>query len=418
VAVAANLLAEAETHFLEASRLEPQNAVHQLNLSVVRLHGTNAAMLAEARGALKSVSENTTNAALRCQALRELVVDAVRHNETNAALTLTKNLVGQTNSTFQDKILRLDLLRVTQKPEFKPMLATCQREAAEDPAKVQAMATWGMSKISPQDTLVWLTNLPASTQTNQPVPVLIADCYAVVKDWTGLQAYLATQRWGADLEFLRHAYLTRALKGRELTGAAKAEWELAVKTANNQKQALGMLLRMAAQWSWMSEGEELLWAIVNRFPEEKWAFSALSQVLFQGGRTRPLMQLYSQQVKRFPSDLSIQNNLAMTAMLLEAKELKPHDIARDVYAKASTNISYASTYAFSLHLQEKDAEALKILEALKPKDLENPSIAGYYGLILKSTGNSSKANTYLDLASKIRVLPEEKKLFDRAKTGA
>src|SRR2546430_6550063 len=44
-----------------------------------------------------------------------------------------------------------------------------------------------------------------------------------------------------------------------------------------------------------------------------------------GGRTRPLMMLYKQEVKRSPMDLSAKNNLAMTALLLDAQELKPHD---------------------------------------------------------------------------------------------
>jgi len=129
------------------------------------------------------------------------------------------------------------------------------------------------------------------------------------------------------------------------------------------------------------------------------------------------MMLYSQELKRSPSDLAMKNNLAMTALLLDAQELKPHELAREVYEKAPTNAAYVSTYAFSLHLQKKDAEALKVIERLKPQELQNPSIAGYYGLILKATGNGAKAKVYLESASKARLLPEEKKLFDRAAAG-
>ena len=58
------------------------------------------------------------------------------------------------------------------------------------------------------------------------------------------------------------------------------------------------------------------------------------------------------------------------------------------------------------------------MQQLKPKDLEDPSVAGYYGLILHATGNREKAKAYLQWASKAQMLPEEKKLFDRAKGGA
>ena len=127
--------------------------------------------------------------------------------------------------------------------------------------------------------------------------------------------------------------------------------------------------------------------------------------------------LYSQELKRTPSDLAVKNNLAMTALLLEANELKPHDLARELYQHDPTNASYASTYAFSLHLQKKDAEALKVMQQLKPQELDNPAVAGYYGLILQATGNREKARIYLQWASKAQVLPEEKRLFDRARAG-
>ena len=52
VASTVGQLAQAEADFSEAARLEPTNPVPQLNLAVVRLHGTNAATLAEARAAL------------------------------------------------------------------------------------------------------------------------------------------------------------------------------------------------------------------------------------------------------------------------------------------------------------------------------------------------------------------------------
>jgi Flp pilus assembly protein TadD len=129
------------------------------------------------------------------------------------------------------------------------------------------------------------------------------------------------------------------------------------------------------------------------------------------------MQLFNQEVERNPSDTTAKNNLAMTALLLDAEELKPYDLARKVYQQAPTNSSFAATYAFSLYVQGKNAAALKVMQQLKPQDLDTPSIAGYYGLILKATGSDAQASVYLDLTSKARLLPEERKLFARAKAG-
>ena len=414
VASAANQLAGAEAHFLEAARLEPQNAVLQLNLSVVRLRGTNAPALAAARSALQRIATNPTNATLRCQALRELTLDSLRAKQSAAALALSRQLLAETNSVFRDRLLRLEVLRETKSAEYQPALATFQREAAGEPGKAYELGAWQMANTTPADTLTWLRTLPPDTQTNLAVAMITAEGYTALRDWPGLQAAVDPQNWG-ELEFIRHAFKARALRGQELTSAAMGEWELALKLANSQKASLGMLLRLAAAWQWQSEGEEILWSIVNRYPGEKWAFQALTQALFAGGRTRPLMMLYSQELKRSPSDLGIKNNLAVTAFLLDAKELKPHDLAREVYEKASTNAAFASTYAFSLHLQDKNAEALKVMQTLAPKYLEDPAIAGYYGLILKATGDNGKAQAYLNWAFKAPMLPEERKMFERAK---
>ncbi len=92
-------------------------------------------------------------------------------------------------------------------------------------------------------------------------------------------------------------------------------------------------------------------------------------------------------------------------------------MAQEVYDSSPTNADYASTYAFSLYLQGKNADGLKAMQQLNPKDLETPSIAGYYGLLLKANGNKTEAKKYLNLAFKGNLLPEEQKLFGDAGVG-
>jgi Flp pilus assembly protein TadD len=415
VASTVGQLAQAEADFSEAARLEPTNPVPQLNLAVVRLHGTNAATLAEARAALTQISASSP--VLRCQALRELVVDSMRFRQTNSAMQLSGELVQQTNSAFSDRLLRLDVLKASQNAGFKPALASLQRESGTNTAKIYELSTWQMTRVGPAETLAWLRSLSMSYQTNQPVALLAAQCQTTLGDWRGLQISLKPEYW-AELEFTRHALLALALRQQNLPDASKGEWDQALKAAAGQKQSQITLLRLAVAWKWQSEEEDLLWTIVNQYPAERWAFEALNQALYANGSTRPMMMLYSQELKRLPSDPGIKNNLAMTALLLDAQELNPHALAREVYQQAPTNAAFISTYAFSLHLQKKDAEALKVIEQLKPQELQSPSNAGYYGLILQATGNKAKARPYLDLAFKGPMLPEERKLFERARAGA
>ena len=153
--------------------------------------------------------------------------------------------------------------------------------------------------------------------------------------------------------FVWHAFSSWLLPGLDLMDSSEVEWELALQGANGQKQSLAMLLRLAAQWKWQSQAEEILWDVVNRYPGEQSAVRGLTQALYAGGRTRSLMQLFSQESQQDPHNLSAKNNLAMTALLLNASEIKPYDLAREVYQSSPTNADFVSTDAFSLYLQGK-----------------------------------------------------------------
>ena len=179
-------------------------------------------------------------------------------------------------------MLRLEVLLETKNAEFKPALANCQRDAATNQSKIYELATWEMAKTSPADALAWLRSLPMNMQTNQPATTA---CRRVLHGGEGLEA-ASMPGWksstGPRLEFLRHAFMSRALRGQELADTAKTEWEQALKSANSQKQSMVMLLRLAAQWNWVNEGEDLLWTIVNRYPQDKWAVAGADADLVCG----------------------------------------------------------------------------------------------------------------------------------------
>ena len=403
----------AKAYFTEAIKLDPNNLVPQLNLAALQVRGANAVEAAAARDNLKRISLTATNRTVRHQAKRELIADAIRFDDFGTAEALTKDLVAPTNAFFPDRLLRLDVLLKDKNPELNSTLAACERDAAESPAQLSGMAVWLMKNLSPEQALAWLQTLPNPTRTNQPAAPLMAECQLRMGDWKKLQAGIQGQNWN-DLEFVRHAFLARALRGQDLQEASAGEWVVALNIANDQKGALISLSRMAAAWQWHSETEALRWLVVNRYPEERWAPPVLMQSLINGGRTRPLLQLFGLLSRRNPADLEMKNNLAFAALLLGAQELNPHELAKEVYSKWPQSPAFAATYAYSLYLQKQYADALKVMQALAAKDLDNPAVAGYYGLVLKAAGNAEKAKVYLRLALRIKLLPEEQALFQQA----
>lgn len=420
LATATGNAAEAQKHFTEAMQLDPGLPAPQINYAVLQLKSTNALDQSEGRIRLQRISQTTTNPVVRAQVQHQLVVDAMNHKDYADALAFSKQLVTATNVSFDNQILRLDVLKDTTNSAFLPTLKQYQAEAGTNLARISGLGNWMIKRTSYADTLAWLHTLPPAIQTNDVLMLMTAECYVGKRDWRGLQAAIQNQNWD-DQEYMRHAYLARALRGESLDTAANAEWSSAVQYASDlkrpidwQRRAKVWLFQKAAEWQWASHRDEMLWALVNEYPEIKWAPFLLKQTLIAGGRTRPLMQLLGIMSQRAPNDLSIKNDLAMTAMLLGASEVRPHDMASAVYKSDPKNPAYASTYAFALYQQKQYADALKVMQQLTPQQLSQPNIAGYYGLILTATGHAAEAKSYFAIAQKSFLMPEEKSLFSAA----
>jgi len=409
LAIAAHQPLLAEADFKTAAELDPASTEPQLNYAILRLRSTNTQAVAEARTALEKFAQAPVSHT-RCQALRELEADAFVHGRFPDALDWSHRLLAETNSLFSDHLVQLEIVSRGKPANLGPELAACQRAADNDPLRILELANWEIKNISPRQALDWMVTLPPDLRTNQPVAMLSAQCQTLLGDWNGLAQTLGHEQW-AKLDFVRHAFLARSLRGRQLPDGAAAEWEKASAAAGTDARNLGTLYGMARQWGWADEENDLLWTLVRNHPQEKWAALTLTQTLASEGRTQSLMQLFALQAGQDPTDMDAKNNLAMTALLLGAKEQKPFDLARQAYEADPKNPSFASTYALSLYLLHRNADALQVLQQLPAANLESPEIAGYYGIILKATGNRSKAGAYLKLASGAKLLPEERKLF-------
>src|SRR6185369_17082091 len=98
---------------------------------------------------LSKLSSDPTNGVMRCKALRELVMDAARSKQPETALALSSRLLMETNSVFNDRLVRLEILRATTNAEYSSTLEAYQREAGTDPIKVYELGSWLASKAGP-----------------------------------------------------------------------------------------------------------------------------------------------------------------------------------------------------------------------------------------------------------------------------
>jgi tetratricopeptide (TPR) repeat protein len=411
LALKQNRIADAERHFEQAIRIEPTNDLHRLNLAVVRLESKDAAVSERARGELERLQSVPPWSGL---ALRSLVVHYANRKQFAEAERYSARLLQATNAMFGDKLEHLTILHGAKNPQFNHFLEATQREAATNALHASDLVTRMTALGLATDAIAWAKTLPAPMQNELPLPVAVADSYVATQQWREMEQALTKQQW-RDREFLRKALLAYAVRMQKAETVAMTHWNEAVQLASERPELTLMLTQLASNWRWTNETETLLWRAARQFPQERWPLESLQGSYARLRRTRGLFDVYTLMLERQPTNATAQNNWATLAFLLQTNVAKAHQLARQVYERDTNNFGFVSTYAWSLHLQGKTAQALAIIETLKPSELEHPSVASYYGALLAAAGQGDKARRYLAKAETAPILPEELSLIAAAR---
>ena len=410
--VAQNNIPAAEAQ-AAAAKLEPQNKNLQLNLAVLDVQSKNKQLVETARNSLEQLSADP---AFRREALRQLAMAALRNGDFAKAESLSRQLQMEKPPFFEDELLDLTILKEAGSTNFAASLASMRKQVGNEPQQINDLAGWLISRQMTAEAVQWLLGLPAKIRNEPPVVVATADCYAARHDWTRMEKLLENRNWG-ESDFLRQALLSRALREQRDDVAAQANWHAAVAAASGHRQPLAALVRMANAWGWDREKEESAWLLVQRFPGERWALQMLDGLYAANGNTRGLQRVYAALLKADDSDIMAKNNFAAVSLLLHMQLPEAHEIATANYARAPQDAVMASTYAYSLHLQGRTGEGLKVLEKLSQDQLRLPAVATYYGVLLAAAGRPAEANPYLDIAARSNLLPEEKMLVATARNA-
>ena len=407
-------MAGAEQHWTRATEMDPQNKSYVLRLGLTKLKSTEQSTRQAGRALLEGLR---TDQGQRIAATRALITDSIAHREDgNKNRALAFALQNYPEAVFTDRVLYLEILRQIQDPEYTPYLTKLENEASSKPGNLAALLTWMNSSQMSLVALDFVKSLPEKVVKTWPVPRLIAEARIKVADWAELEATTKDANWG-QFDFLRRAFLARALRAQGNPVAAEREWSSAVKTAAGQYESLALLTRIIAEWGWKEEGVDLLWQMA-KYPEaQKDALSTLYQLYAKAENTQGLYRVLVRLAEVEPTDLKVQNNLAQIGLLLNADVPRARQLAADFFAKEPSNPAYVSTYAFSLYEKGDVQEALKVISSLPEDQLKDPAIASYYGIILAAAGDREKARQYLEIGRGARLLPEEKALVERAEAS-
>jgi hypothetical protein len=400
----------AEHEWSEAVRLAPNEKAYQLQLGTLQLRARAPDRHAAGEEILKALRHDN---AQRVPATRALISDGVaRHQSGQGLLQLARELQEYPEATLSDRLLFLDILHQLGNPEFSSYLSTLEKNCAANPADLGALLAWMSQNNLNLLALDYLKGLPTADLEKWPLPLAVAEIYARLKDWHKLESASKGTNW-RQFEFLRHAYLARALRAQDKAAAAEHEWAAAVKAGTAQSDSTLVLVGTISQWGWDSEAVDLLWALAKYPEKQREAVQTLYRYYTKTGDTQGLYRVLVRLAELDSGNLDVQNNLAQISLLLNAKPDEARRTAAEVYRKMPANPAYATTYAYSL-LSKGDAKgAGKIMSSMSSEQLRDPAISAYYGICLAAL-KDDRAREFLEVGRKARLLPEEKALMEKA----
>jgi hypothetical protein len=406
--------AEAESHWAQASAIAPDNLGYQFQLALIRLGSTDSA---KRQASLEVIEGLRADPKQRAGATRALIIDGIAHRaDVKRMQALAAELQEYSEATLADRLLYLEILRQLRDPAFEEYLRKLEREAVSNPIDLASLFSWMSGNETASAGIEFAKALPAESREKWPVPPAIAALYSSAKDWNGLEKMTRNTKWESH-DFLRHAFLARALRGQDKQLPSEQEWVAAQKEASTQPQSLLMLARTVALWGWESETADLLWILAKNDDTKMEALQTLYQHYAEKGDTSGLYRTLLRLVETMPNDLVLQNNLAQVSLLLGADVERARKIAAELVGKDPSNASFLSTYAFSLYTKGDIKGALQAMDKLTPDQLRDASLSAYYGVILAAAGQKEKAREYLRRASEAKLLPEEKALVAKSENG-
>jgi len=405
-----NRLAEAEAHLETATRLDPTNHLYAVNLAIIRLGQTNEAAAA-ARAMLEKLDPRGEFAVL---SLRALTADRMNHGEALSALAYSRQLLACTNAAWFDHLQHLGILRELKSDEFAAALQSAQRQAATNAVIIAETASWMQRHGLLSECQRWLTHLPAAMRSQPGVVLALAEGDLQGNDWQALRDFTSHGNWEGN-DYLRLAMASIAWDHLGVFQVAQGNWVSAIDEAGSRLGALTRLWVLAEKWKSPPDQQKVLERMVELLPQERWAQHLLEPMYLAEGNTPALNRMYARLFPLFTNDVSLENNLAYTCLLLKTNLAQATRWAEQtvvVNPNRATNAVFAATYAFALQLRGKTDAGLAILGKLSEQEQRQPDIALYYGVLLAAKGQTNEARRFLEIAqTKQQWLPEESRLL-------
>jgi predicted Zn-dependent protease len=413
LALTKNDRTDAEKHLIAAVRLAPNDPQWQLELAEFQLHSKDADQRDEGRTLAKRLKSDPQ---VRIAAIHVLLNDATRWHSNSTGIELARELDGLPAASFTDHLLALAIFRGLNDPAFTPALTRLESEAVQSLDKAVQLINWMNNQNLALLAIDWSKQLPAEIFDNVAMRFALADSFIQLRDWRALKKLLQGSSWD-NSESLRRALQAKAARETGDESGFEKEWGAAVAQAEGDPVRLNILQTIAFQWNWPDKATAVLWMLAQNRSAQRPALRTLYRYYAAQRDTAGLYRTLAQLVAVLPDDAALRNNFAQISLLLNVDTPGALSIARALHESHPHDAAFASTYAFALFRTRDGKAALQVMKQLTPEQLNDPSVATYYGIVLSGTGQAAEASRYFAVAKKAKLLPEEEELVAQAEAA-
>ena len=281
----------------------------------------------------------------------------------------------------------------------------------EDLSKL--VAKLGAKELAPVVS-AWALGLERGFVAKPPVCTAIAEAHAKAGEWVRLKEMTESENW-EQLDFLRRAFLSRALGRLDAVDGAADAWRSAISAAEKSPDKLETLAKSAMEWGWSDKAEEALWKLVARDGCPRWTYG----LLMDYSRKRKIAGrsgVATKQHNAADSHLARTRQSAIIAALLaRGTDADVRKLAEALYNENRKNPSVAAIEALSMTLDGRTNAALTMMGTFQVDELREPGAAFSHGIFLAVAKESALAREFLEIAATAKLSPDEKSLLLRMK---
>lgn len=420
LAMASGLPDRADTILDGLVQTSPDDPVARLERYTIGLRHAPAARADQARRGLR---ELVARKETRVTALRELILDAGRRRDFDAALAHADQLLAEPDHVYVDRLLAANVRLAAGRATLAELLPPLQTEAAGRPEEIRHLIGWLLAIDEAGRALSWLDGLPLALRDSPEVLTARANCQVALHAWPEVASLIKRGAWGpVSDDAIQLALAARVLHGLDRLSLQRSLWDEALRASAANLNGLLVLHRLALSWNWRAEARAALLVVAERHPSQLWAHQSLAQQFHEAKDTTGLKTVFRLWNEAQPGNAYVEGNRIFLDLLTrgEAGSATLETAAARLRNQQPANPFFVTNHAFALWRLQRYPDALAELETLPQARLAEPGRALYHALVLASLGRAEDAEAAITrtTAQAGALLPEERLLLDEARALA